>query len=285
MIDLHVHSNASDGELAPAGVVRHASTRALEILALTDHDTLEGVAEATSAGEELGVRVIPGCEFSVAASWGEMHLLGYFLPTQDQGLTVFLEDQCTKRLVRARRMVDRLRRLGQKVTLDDVLAEAMHGAVGRPHVARALRKRGEVDSVNEAFLKYLRSGRPAFVPKDLPTVEEVTGIIRSLGGVSSAAHLASRASPGALSELRERGLDAVEVRHPSHDEVTARRIERWADRVGLLKTGGTDWHGPAEEPDRAPLGEIHVPAEWVRKLESLHSRRMSEMENGDDEHD
>jgi predicted metal-dependent phosphoesterase TrpH len=275
VIDLHVHSTASDGELAPAGVVRHASTIGIATIALTDHDTLEGVAEATSAGAELAVRVIPGCEFSVAASWGEMHLLGYFLPVQEPDLTAFLEDQRAKRLVRARRMVNRLRGLGQKVTLDDVLAEAMHGAVGRPHVARALRKRGEVGSVNEAFLKYLRSGRPAFVPKDLPTVEQVTGIIRSLGGVSSAAHLASRASPGVLSDLQQRGLDAVEVRHPSHDEVTTRRIERWADRVGLLKTGGTDWHGPAEEPDRAPLGDIHVPGEWVRKLEALHAKRTS----------
>lgn len=285
MIDLHVHSTASDGELEPEGVVRHASACGLETIALTDHDTLAGVEEATQTGTELGVRVIPGCEFSVAAPWGEMHLLGYFLPVDDSGLTAFLEDQRAKRLVRAHKMVDRLRGLGQKVTLDDVLAEAMHGAVGRPHVARALRNRGAVGSVNEAFLKFLRTGRPAFVPKELPSVEDVTGIIRSLGGVSSAAHLASRASPSALSGLHERGLDAVEARHPSHDEVTTRRIERWADRVGLLKTGGTDWHGPAEEPDRAPLGDIHVPYEWVRKLESLHTKRTSAMEDIDDEHD
>jgi len=279
VIDLHVHSAASDGELAPAAVARHAADCGLETFALTDHDTLDGVAEAADAGVQLGVRVLAGCEFSVAASWGEMHLLGYFLPAEDAGLTAFLADQRAKRLRRARKMVDRLRRLGQDVTLEDVLAEAMHGAVGRPHVARALRRRGRVDSVNEAFLKYLRSGRPAFVPKELPSIEEVTGIIRALGGVSSAAHLAMRATPGTLAELQDRGLDAVEARHPSHDDVTSRRIESWADAVGLLKTGGTDWHGPSEEPDRAPFGGVVVPHEWLLELEALHQRRISTSED------
>ncbi len=280
MIDLHVHSTASDGEIAPADVVRHAADSGLETIALTDHDTIDGVEEATSAGAKLGIRVVPGCEFSVGVSWGEMHLLGYFLPADNADLAEFLEDQRDMRLRRARRMVDRLRRLGQKVTLDDVLAEAMHGAVGRPHVARALVRRGEVGSVNQAFLKYLRSGRPAFVPKELPSIEEVTGIIRQLGGVSSAAHLASRATPAVLAELRERGLDAVEARHPSHDEVRSQRIEQWADAAGLLKTGGTDWHGPSEEPDRAPLGGIVVPEEWLRDMESLHQERTSMSEDG-----
>jgi predicted metal-dependent phosphoesterase TrpH len=280
VIDLHTHSTASDGELAPAGVVRHAVDSGLEILALTDHDTLEGVEEAVSTGVELGIRVVSGCEFSVAAPWGEMHMLGYFLPAVNTELAAFLEGQCDMRLARARKIVDKLRRLGQKVTLDDVLAESMHGAVGRPHVARALTRRGEVGSVNEAFLKYLRSGRPAFVPKNLPSVEQVTGIIRRLGGVSSAAHLASRASSGALAELQGRGLDAVEARHPSHDEVTTRRIENWADAAGLLKTGGTDWHGPTEEPDRAPLGGIVVPEQWLGDIESLHRERTSAMEDG-----
>ena len=280
MIDLHVHSTASDGEIAPADVVRHAADSGLETIALTDHDTIDGVEEATSAGAKLGIRVVPGCEFSVGVSWGEMHLLGYFLPADNADLAEFLEDQRDMRLRRARRMVDRLRRLGQKVTLDDVLAEAMHGAVGRPHVARALVRQGEVGSVNQAFLKYLRSGRPAFVPKELPSIEEVTGIIRQLGGVSSAAHLASRATPAVLVELRERGLDAVEARHPSHDEVRSQRIEQWADAAGLLKTGGTDWHGPSEEPDRAPLGGIVVPEEWLRDMESLHQERTSTSEDG-----
>jgi len=280
VIDLHVHSTASDGELAPAGVVRHAADCGLQTIALTDHDTLDGVAEAADEGAKLGVRVVPGCEFSVGASWGEMHLLGYFLPTDNADLAEFLEVQRDMRLERARRIVDKLRRLGQKVTLDEVLAESVHGAVGRPHVARVLARQGAVGSVNEAFLKYLRSGRPAFVPKKLPSIEEVTGIIRRLGGVSSAAHLASRATRAALTELRERGLDAVEARHPSHDEVRSRRIEDWADAVGLLKTGGTDWHGPTEETDRAPLGGIVVPEAWLADMESLHQERTSTTEDG-----
>jgi len=261
--------------------VDHAARAGIDTLGLVDHDTLAGVAEAAQVGADLGVRVVSGCEFSVAAPWGEMHLLGYFLPPDDPALTAFLEDQRSKRLHRAERMVDRLRGLGQEVTLDDVLVESGEGAVGRPHVARALVKRGGVSSVSQAFVRFLRWGRPAFVPKILPSVEEVTAIVRAVGGVSSAAHLGERATEPSLVRLRAQGLDAVEVRHPAHNEMVTSRIDGLADETGLLKTGGTDWHGPGEEAERAPLGAIAVPAAWLQRLESLHAERVLHTEEGE----
>ncbi len=280
MIDLHVHSTASDGEFAPADVVRHAAAAGVTILALTDHDTLSGVAAAAEAGAASGVRVIPGCEFSVAVPWGEMHLLGYFLNPEDEGLASFLEAQRGGRLKRANEIVDRLRRLGRTLTIDDVLAESTGDAVGRPHVARALKRRGDVGSVQHAFVRYIGYGRPAFVPKDLPSVEAVTSAIRAAGGVSSAAHLGVRATPAGLENLKAQGLDGVEVLHPAHDELTKRRIESMAVELSLLMTGGSDWHGPQEEPDRAPLGSMAVPQEWVRILDEVHAARMAELEVG-----
>lgn len=276
MIDLHVHSTASDGACAPADVVARAAAAGLTVIALTDHDTLAGIDEAAAAGRLLGVRVIPGCEFSVRAGWGEMHLLAYFLPADDRSVSGFLQDQRDKRVTRATRMVSALGRLGLELTFDEVLTEAGAGAVGRPHVARALVRRGHVEDVPDAFRRYIGWRRPAFVPKDLPAVEEVTGLVRDAGGVTSAAHLGDRATRRSLARLHRQGVDAVEVRHPLHDPVRAAQIEQLAAGAGMLCSGGTDWHGePAGLPNRAPLGSIVVPETWLEGLEGLHRERVA----------
>ncbi len=176
MIDLHCHSTASDGHLPPSEVVRHAAEIGLTAIALTDHDTLGGLAEATAAGASLGVRVIGGCEFSVAAAWGEMHLLGYFLQPGDADIEHFLVSARTDRSRRAREMVTRLVGLGVRIGYDDVEREADGGAVGRPHVARALLRLGLVTTEQQAFDKYLGRGRPCFVDKALPTLREVADL-------------------------------------------------------------------------------------------------------------
>jgi predicted metal-dependent phosphoesterase TrpH len=274
VIDLHMHSTASDGACAPAEVVRQAAAAGLTVIALTDHDTLAGVTEAKAAGQVLGVAVIPGCEFSVRARWGEMHLLAYFLPETGEGVEEFLRDQRGKRETRAARMVGKLEGLGVPVTLDEVLDQAGGGAVGRPHVARALVGRGHVPDVPAAFQRYIGWRRPAFVPKDLPEVAEVTALVAAVGGVTSAAHLGERATRGSLGYLRGLGVDAVEVWHPIHSDERATRIDQLAEETGMLRSGGTDWHGdPAAESNRAPLGSVRVPEPWLAALERLHSER------------
>lgn len=268
-----MHSTASDGAVTPGEVVRQAGARRLAAIALTDHDTVAGLAEAIAVGEAVGVRVIAGCEFSVAARWGEMHLLAYFLPLGHLELEAFLRDQRSKRAVRAREIVARLNRAGVELTEAEVLRQAESAAVGRPHVARTLIARGVVPSLEDAFTRYIGSGRPAFVPKQLPPVGEVADLVRQVGGVSSAAHLGDRATRATLKELKEAGVTGVEVLHPAHDAPTTARIRELARRLDLLPTGGSDWHGDAAgASQRAPLGALNVPAAWLTAMERRLAR-------------
>jgi 3',5'-nucleoside bisphosphate phosphatase len=268
MIDLHLHSTASDGSLPPEGVVRRASAAGLSAVALTDHDTLAGIPEALAAGERCGVRVVAGCEFSVAAPWGEMHVLGYLLPAHSAELEGFLERCRADRLRRAQEMVTHLQRLGVDLPFESVLQESAGGALGRPHVARAIVRHGGAVSPNDAFDRFLGRGRPAFVEKTLPTFRTVAEVIHNAGGVVSVAHLKERGTRVVIERLKAEGLDAVETRHPSHDPDVRARLTDSALQLGLLRTGGSDWHGDREgdEPHGA-LGSQAVPAEWLDRLE------------------
>jgi predicted metal-dependent phosphoesterase TrpH len=273
--DLHTHSTASDGTHAPADVVRLAAAAGLDTIALTDHDTVDGVAAAARQGPTAGVRVIAGAEFSVAAPWGEMHLLGYFLPVANGRLAEFLAGQREARTERMREIVRRLQKSGIGLSLEAVQEEAAGDALGRPHAARALVRGKHVASIAAAFDRYLGRGRPAFVPKALPDLATVAALVREVGGVTSAAHLKGRGTRPALERLRDLGVDAVEVRHPAHDAERAERLNRLATALGLLRSGGTDWHGEdeADEAGRAHLGAITVPLAWVTAIEMLHRRR------------
>lgn len=266
-VDLHVHTTASDGTLPPADVVRRAAAAGLAALAITDHDTIDGVPEAIAAGAELGVRVVAGCEFSVAAPWGEMHLLGYFLPANADELATFLAAARADRERRAREMVVRLAEQGAAIEVEAVLAASGGGAVGRPHVARALLEAGVVATLDEAFVRFLGRGRSAFVEKQLPAFADVAALVHRLGGVVSAAHLKDRGNRGALQRLQAQGLDAVETRHPSHDPDTRSRLTDLALALGLGRSGGSDWHGDAKEGwTHGALGSQDVPLEWLDEL-------------------
>ena len=259
-------------------MARRAAEAGLDVIALTDHDTLAGVPEATAAGDRLGLRVIPGCEFSVAGPGGEMHLLAYFLPCGDPAVERFLADQRAHRATRAREIVRRLQHSGVSISEGDVRRAAGPGdALGRPHVARAMMAKGVVGQLQEAFDRFLGQGRPAYVPKTLPSVETVAALARSVGGVTSAAHLKDRGVRPVLEQLRKAGVDGAEVLHPSHDPATVKRITRLATELGLLPTGGTDWHGSAVgDRPLLPLGGLQVPHHWLDALERLHAARVPE---------
>ncbi len=268
-VDLHLHSTASDGELAPHGVVRRAADAGLVAIALTDHDTVAGVPAARTAAEALGLRVVSGCEFSVQAPWGEMHVLGYFLPADNPALEQFLLTCRADRERRVVEMLERLQQLGAEITAADIATEAAGGAVGRPHVARALVKRSVVPTVDAAFDRFLGRGRPAFVEKVLPVFSDVAALVHRLGGVIAAAHLKDRGTRAFLSRLKAEGLDAVETRHPSHDGETRARLTDLALALGLARTGGSDWHGEAEGGwSHGALGSQEVPLEWLEQLEA-----------------
>jgi 3',5'-nucleoside bisphosphate phosphatase len=278
-IDLHVHSSASDGEHAPEDVVRRACAAGLDVIALADHDTLAGVEAARAAAAGTGPQVVAACEFSVAAPWGEMHLLAYLLPLGHPELEAFLDGQRTRRVARGETIVRRLQALGIALTDADVRAAAGAGAIGRPHVAKALIARRFVTNVHEAFDRYLGMGRPAYVAKDLPQLTSVVELVRGTGGVTSAAHLKERGDPQSLAQLKAAGVDAVEVVHPAHDARTRRRLEEHARRAELLLTGGSDWHGESRvDESRGELGTVTVPDAWLEAIAALHTTRMAHLE-------
>lgn len=274
-VDLHLHSTASDGEASPAAVVERAAAARVSAVALTDHDTVQGLPEAVAAGARLGIRVIAGCEFSVAAPWGELHVLGYFLPVGSPEIEKFLAARRDDRHRRAETMVAKLRGLGVPLEMDAVLNIARGAALGRPHVARALVEQGAVPDIGEAFNRYLGWGRPAFERKVLPTLLQLADLVHAVGGLLSAAHLKDRGTRSNLERLMADGLDAVEVRHPRHPPGLRDTILRHAESLDLLPTGGSDWHGDnATGGTHASIGSQHVPAEWLARLEDHRGRTL-----------
>jgi 3',5'-nucleoside bisphosphate phosphatase len=271
-IDLHVHSTASDGSLAPSAVVKRAARAELRAIALTDHDTLAGIPEAIAAAKQYGVRVVGGCEFSAASPWGEMHVLGYFLPANSPELEEFLERCRADRVRRAQEMVQHLRRLGVNLSFESVLLESAGGAVGRPHVARAIVRHGGAVDLGDAFDRFLGRGRPAFVEKTLPQFRAIAELVHGVGGLVSVAHLKERGTRAFIDRLRSEGLDAVETRHPSHDPDLRARLTDIVIELGLLRTGGSDWHGdPEPGVTHGTIGSQSVPLDWLDRLDEFRA--------------
>ena len=213
-VDLHTHSTYSDGLLSPAALVEEAAARGVRFLALTDHDTVAGIAEARAAGGRHGVEVIPGVELSAALAPGaEVHLLGYCVDVTDAALLAGLAAYARAREERMERMVDRLRRVGAPVDPDRVRVIAGHGTVGRPHLARALVEAGHAADVADAFARYVGSGRPAFVPRPRVDPRDAIALVRAAGGVPVLAHPYSAGGvESVLDRLVPAGLAGMEVR-------------------------------------------------------------------------
>lgn len=259
-VDLHAHSTASDGTQAPAALVARAKQARLSAVAITDHDTLAGAAEATAEGERLGIEVVCGTELSATEGDRELHLLALHVHDVPR-LESELEGFRRMRVARATEMVARLAALGIAVTMDDVLAESAGGAVGRPHVARALVARGAVRDMRDAFDQYLAAGRPAYVPKDQLAIADAIRIAHESGAIAVAAHLGREGTREYVERLHGLGLDGLEVKHPSHSADDTARLGALADHFGMVKSGGSDWHGANDGP-RA-LGVMQVPRAWL----------------------
>lgn len=259
-IDLHIHSNVSDGSLAPAAVVRAARAGNLHIVALADHDTVGGIAAARDAGAG-SVHVIPAIELSTHHGSGELHMLGYFIDAQNPALVRHGAIASTAREVRMREMIDKLRELRILVDFEDVLAAAgtRPESIGRPHLARALVSSGAVQSMNEAFDRFIGDDGPAFVPTRLITPAQAIDIIHGAGGLAVWAHPRHDLLETQLPLLHEAGLDGVECYRPRVTHAESERIASLAARNGLLLTGGSDWHGDWH----GPLGDFAVEREDV----------------------
>lgn len=264
-IDLHIHSTASDGRLTPAEVATMAASRGLHLFALTDHDTTHGYAEARAEARHSNIRVVAGVEINTDSSLGEAHLLGYFSDPEKPTLQAVLSKIRTERLNRAEKMVAKLNGLGLPITLGQVLAQASHRSLGRPHVARALVAGGWVASVPMAFELYLGSSKPAYVPRYAFSPEEAIRLIRSAGGVASLAHPVRSGSEKHLPGLVEAGLNAVEAYYYDHTPDDTARLRGLARRYGLLCTGGSDFHDILGDSRRG-LGSVWVPEEDGERL-------------------
>jgi predicted metal-dependent phosphoesterase TrpH len=259
-VDLQVHSTASDGALSPTRVVEAARDAKLYAIALTDHDTVDGVAEATAAGAEFGVRLIAGVELSSHFDDDELHLLGLHLSNQD-AMRSALRGLQAGRVERAVRIVEVLNKHSIPVTMDAVLAEADKGAVGRPHVARAMVAGGWVRDFREAFDRWIGFGRPAYMAKERFDVADAIALVHQAGGLAVWAHPGESATPTRILRLADMGLDAVEVLHPSHPPSLSQRLFDNTEKAGLLPSGGSDWHGTHDGPRR--LGGQLVPKIWL----------------------
>ncbi|HEY3746117.1 MAG TPA: PHP domain-containing protein [Gemmatimonadaceae bacterium] len=261
-VDLHTHSTASDGTLPPERVIEAAESCGLAALALTDHDTIDGVRPAREAAERAGIRVIAGVELSAYDQDNEVHLLALHL-SQLGPLERRLTDLRAARHARAGRIVDRLNELGIALTLDEVLQQSNGGAVGRPHVARAMIARGVVGDFRDAFTRYLGAKGSAFVPKDKLSVQDAIAIAHEAGAIAIWAHPGDGGRRERLEPLVAAGLDGVEIRHPSHSSEDTKRLQALTDFFGLVPSGGSDWHGAMDGPRR--LGMMNVPIDWLEK--------------------
>ncbi|MDQ2929214.1 MAG: PHP domain-containing protein [Gemmatimonadota bacterium] len=268
-----MHSTASDGSVAPAGVVAAAHQAGLTAIALTDHDTVDGIAAAQAAGASLGVRVVAGVELSAVDDGDEIHVLGLHL-THPEHIAAALLDLREARRDRAKTTVEKLNSLGIPVTLEAVFAAAGDGAVGRPHIARAMVAGGWARDFRDAFDRYLGNGRPACVEKRTVTFEEAARLIHDAGGLAVYAHPGGDASRADVEELAALGLDAVEVRHPSHTADEVVRLAAIADELGLVPSGGSDWHGAAE--GYRALGSMKVSIDWLVRQDERVRQRMEQ---------
>lgn len=265
-VDLHMHTTASDGRCTPRELVDRAEAAGLAVMAVTDHDTTLAVAEVCSAAAARGIHAIPGIEITAIESGRDVHMLGYFIDAASIPLTNFLAEQRASRLSRVEAIGERLTALGMPIDTGHLISAGRSTSgrsLGRPQVARAMVAAGYVADTREAFDQWLVPGRPAFVPRSGPSPEVVIEIVHAAGGLVSLAHPGRTRIDARIGELHDAGLDAIEAFHSDHEPEIAQRYERMAHDLGLLVTGGSDYHGDPSRPI-APGSTVLPWAHWSR---------------------
>ena len=279
-LDLHLHTTHSDGSCTSTEVIDLAHKAGVTALAITDHDITTGIPEATVAGQEHGIDVIPGIEISSIMGTSELHILGYFLDYQDARLNERLARLRDSRHRRNPKIIERLQAAGIAITYEEVRALAGTDSVGRPHIARVLMEKGVVVSAKEAFDLWLADGRPAYIPRELPAPADAMRWIREAKGLPVLAHPTwVKTTDGTLTDLVRRlkadGLDGVEVHYSTHSPRQTRDYLALAKQLDLLVTGGSDFHG-LTKPDidvGVGKGTLHVPGSLLDKLRNAAAQR------------
>jgi hypothetical protein len=258
-VDLHSHTTASDGSLSPRELVREAVKHGVRVLAITDHDSTEGLADALDeAAKHPPLEIVPGIEINTDVNGAEIHILGYFLGYEAEWFQAFLREQRAERIQRVHQVADRLARLGIPIDPEEVFTLVKEGSAGRPHIAQVMVNRGYVKTVREAFDKYLKAGGPAHVSRKKLSPTDAIAVIRKASGVPVLAHPGLAGSDDIIPELVQAGLMGIECYYPMHSpSQTASYVQICKDH-NLVATGGSDFHGPhLGRPNR--LGTPHVP--------------------------
>jgi len=269
VIDLHLHTTASDGRLSPAELVQRAAHAGLTTIAVTDHDTVQSVDEVTRLAAGRGMRVVPGIEITSVDDGRDVHMLAYFIDHADETLGAFLSTQRGRRMERVREIGARLAVLGVPVNVEALLERArgkVGTAIGRPWLARALVRAGHADSVADAFDRWLGQGKPAYVRRLGPSPFDVVDLVHGAGGVVSFAHPGVTQRDHLLVPLAEAGLDAIEVHHSDHSPDVRERYRAVAANLGVATSGGSDFHGFGDT--RAALGLVVLPPPEFEALEA-----------------
>lgn len=247
-IDLHIHTNFSDGALSIKETLLAAKQRKLNIISITDHDNINAIKTAQRLGKKLDIEVIPGLEISTDVEDKEVHLLGYFIDIENEELKKYLNFFREERYYRAKRMIAKLNKLKIDISIDDVISEAKNSSIGRPHIANALIKANYVKDYYEAFQKYLRDFGPAYERKIHISAQSAIKLISDAGGLSFIAH-PGHLKESILMELINSGIDGIEVIHPSHSEYQIKFYRGIVNQYCLLESGGSDFHGGTKNDD------------------------------------
>ncbi|MGB7769237.1 MAG: PHP domain-containing protein [Verrucomicrobiia bacterium] len=272
--DLHLHTYFSDGTFSPEELVGHGHRLSFAALALTDHDSVEGCARMAAACDAAGINFIPGTELTAEHNDIEIHLLGYCVDMQNEKFLSDIAKFQAVRQNRIREMVARLNGLGVPLEAETVFALANCKSPGRPHVARALVKAGLVANLDEAFERFLKKNRPAWVPKAKMSALEAVELIHQAGGVAVMAHPGLNRTDDVIPVLVEAGLDGIECFHTKHSTVASERYLEMADKYHLLITGGSDCHGFSK--GKPLIGTVKLPYEYVEKLKAkVEERKLS----------
>ena len=273
-VDLHIHSTASDGKLSPSEIVRKAAANGMKVIAICDHDTVDGISEALAAASSVpGIRVIPGIEISTDVPQGEIHILGYFINYNDKDFLAALSGMQNSRVNRARKMVTKLEGLGVKIDWSRVLEIAGESTIGRPHIAQALIEKGYIKDFREAFEKYIGHGGPAYVERDKMTPAQAVSLIVGSGGLPVFAHPVTFIGYESMTlELLPFGLAGMEVFYKNSPPEEVARTRGIAQKLGLIPTGGSDFHGI--EAGEVGIGDVDVPLSSAEKLINMHEKRI-----------
>lgn len=263
--DLHTHTHYSDGMLSPEKLLQKAANVGLSAIAITDHDTVDGCMEALTMADQYGVEVLIGCEFSCYENGFDYHILGYSFNPHNPMMEAHFQNFRKTRLHRAKQIHHKLEHLGFKFDFDLILKRADKAPVTRPHIAGVMVELGYVESLKEAFVKYIGDGCPAFYPKATFPVEMAISMINRAGGVAIIAHPRNSVEQSILYRFINAGLDGIEVYHPSHNEQHVRHYHSVANQYWLLETGGSDYHG-TRDFEEENFGKFTVPYSVVQSI-------------------